>query len=368
MRIGLGAIKAPASYETSFIACRLPRTDRSFELYSREVSSHTHRNVDRARVVGSCIRNSGKLQQGPVRSERHSDKYPGAHYHGKPKNCRTGTGAFGKGSSHKQRRHPGKSHPPKISGTDRRRPGRRGVLGKAAIASANDSKLSVEKESLRWTEGPIHGSRSPTTAASRRRSENRRFPFRRTRPTATKRAIQTSRAPTPRASCRTGSAWLIGRLQTFRNAINAGTFAAFENVITGGPRTQNGPLGGDRFLPGRVRLCAARERAFAGQSNQARSWSHPRRPSRARPTGRNWSSFTGRSLLRDVAFTDYASNPIAVQAANELTPMPSYAGPRNGVWQRNAGPAVPRALPWRNRWALHVSVALHPDLPWCAAD
>ena len=37
------------------------------------------------------------------------------------------------------------------------------------------------------------------------------------------------------------------------------------------------------------------------------------------------------SLLRDVAFTDYASNPIAAQAANELTHMPTYAGPRNGA-------------------------------------
>ena len=35
------------------------------------------------------------------------------------------------------------------------------------------------------------------------------------------------------------------------------------------------------------------------------------------------------SLLRDVAFTDYASNPTAAQAAAELTTMPTYAGPRD---------------------------------------
>ena len=35
--------------------------------------------------------------------------------------------------------------------------------------------------------------------------------------------------------------------QTFRNAINAGTFAAFENVILGGARTLNCPLGGRAF-------------------------------------------------------------------------------------------------------------------------
>ncbi len=35
------------------------------------------------------------------------------------------------------------------------------------------------------------------------------------------------------------------------------------------------------------------------------------------------------SLLRDVAFTDYASNSTAAQAAAELTTMPTYAGPRD---------------------------------------
>ena len=62
----------------------------------------------------------------------------------------------------------------------------------------------------------------------------------------------------------------------------------------------------------------------------ARSWSHPRRTSPALPTARNWWNFTWASLLRDVAFTDYASNPTAAQAAAELDTMPTYAGPRNG--------------------------------------
>ena len=37
------------------------------------------------------------------------------------------------------------------------------------------------------------------------------------------------------------------------------------------------------------------------------------------------------SLLRDVPFTDYASNPTATQAAAELTAQPTYAGPRDGM-------------------------------------
>jgi hypothetical protein len=36
------------------------------------------------------------------------------------------------------------------------------------------------------------------------------------------------------------------------------------------------------------------------------------------------------SLLRDVPFTQYASNPLAAQAARELTGLPEYAGPRRG--------------------------------------
>jgi hypothetical protein len=35
------------------------------------------------------------------------------------------------------------------------------------------------------------------------------------------------------------------------------------------------------------------------------------------------------SLLRDVAFTDYAANPIATQAAAELSAMPKYKGPHD---------------------------------------
>ena len=66
------------------------------------------------------------------------------------------------------------------------------------------------------------------------------------------------------------------------------------------------------------------------------------------------------SLLRDVAFTDYASNEIAAQAADELSGMPTYAGPRDGHGQRHAGSALPRPLPGRYRRALHLSVLSHP--------
>jgi hypothetical protein len=44
------------------------------------------------------------------------------------------------------------------------------------------------------------------------------------------------------------------------------------------------------------------------------------------------------SLLRDVAFTDYISNATAAEAAQELSGMPSYAGPRDG--NGNVTPAL----------------------------
>ena len=39
------------------------------------------------------------------------------------------------------------------------------------------------------------------------------------------------------------------------------------------------------------------------------------------------------SLLRDVAFTDYATSSVANAAAQELSTMPAYAGPRNNSSQ-----------------------------------
>src|SRR6202041_1116783 len=44
-------------------------------------------------------------------------------------------------------------------------------------------------------------------------------------------------------------------------------------------------------------------------------------------------------LLRDVAFTDYSSSPLAAQAAAELGAQPTYFGPRN-----NSGKVTPNLL------------------------
>lgn len=116
--------------------------------------------------------------------------------------------------------------------------------------------------------------------------------------------------------------------QTFRHAIDTGTFAAFENVILGGTRTLNGPLGGNAFsLEGCDDVQFGNARSPAMQINQIVVPPAPALASAA--YGTELVELYWGSLLRDVAFTDYASNPIAAQAAAELDTMPTYTGPRN---------------------------------------
>jgi len=116
--------------------------------------------------------------------------------------------------------------------------------------------------------------------------------------------------------------------QTFRHAIDTGTFAAFENVIVGGTRTLNGPLGGNAFfLEGCDDVQFGNARSPA---NQIRQIVVPPAPALASAAyGTELVELYWASLLRDVAFTDYASNQTAAQAAAELDTMPTYAGPRD---------------------------------------
>ena len=116
--------------------------------------------------------------------------------------------------------------------------------------------------------------------------------------------------------------------QTFRNAINAGTFSAFESVIVGGPRTMNGPLGGRAFaLEGSDDVQFGNATSPANQINQIVVPPAPALASEA--YGTELVELYWASLLRDIAFTDYSSNGTAAQAAAELTSMPTYLGPRD---------------------------------------
>lgn len=116
--------------------------------------------------------------------------------------------------------------------------------------------------------------------------------------------------------------------RTFRTAINRGTFEAFEDVDMGGTRTLNGPLGGRAFaLEGSDDVQFGNATSPANQINQVVVPPAPAVASEA--YGTELIELYWASLLRDIAFTDYPSNPIALQAAAELTTQPTYAGPRD---------------------------------------
>jgi len=121
----------------------------------------------------------------------------------------------------------------------------------------------------------------------------------------------------------------LAAFQTLRDAIDTGNFDDFENVVTGGPRTQNGPLGGRAFaLEGSDDVQFGNATSPANQISQIVVRPAPALASQA--YGTELVELYWASLLRDVAFTDYASDPTAALAAAELTSMPKYAGPRDG--------------------------------------
>jgi hypothetical protein len=106
--------------------------------------------------------------------------------------------------------------------------------------------------------------------------------------------------------------------QTFKTALYSGEFSDFQNIIMGGARTLNGPQGGLAFC------LDALDNAQFGQPQVP--------PAPAAASDQNATELLEHywaSLLRDVAFTDYPSNPIVGHAAAELGPQPTYVGPRD---------------------------------------
>lgn len=116
--------------------------------------------------------------------------------------------------------------------------------------------------------------------------------------------------------------------RSLRRAINSGRFEDWENIITGGTRTENGPMGSYAFTL---------EGTDNGQFGDATSPANqilqivvPPAPALASETyGTELIEMYWASLLRDVAFGDYATNALAIQAAAELNAQPTYLGPRN---------------------------------------
>ena len=112
----------------------------------------------------------------------------------------------------------------------------------------------------------------------------------------------------------------IGRVDhaayhSFKKALESGNPSDFEAIQIGGTRTLNGPQGG---------------LAFALEGLDSSQFAPPPAPALASEAyAAELIELYWASLLRDVAFTDYASNPTAAQAAGELSSLPTYAGPRD---------------------------------------
>jgi hypothetical protein len=117
--------------------------------------------------------------------------------------------------------------------------------------------------------------------------------------------------------------------ESFRDALHSGNPADFENIIMGGARKLTNPQAGLAFD-----LEGTDSQQFGNTPcplNQETRVVVPPAPALASAAyGTELIEMYWASLLRDVPFTEYSSNPLAAQAAHELTGLPDYAGPRSG--------------------------------------
>jgi hypothetical protein len=120
--------------------------------------------------------------------------------------------------------------------------------------------------------------------------------------------------------------------KSLKTALNSGEPEDFEKITLGGTRKLNGPQGGltydmegcDSILFGNA----------PSHHNQEDGVVVPIPPALASAAyGTELVELYWASLLRDVAFTDYATSSVANAAAQELSTMPGYAGPRNASGQ-----------------------------------
>lgn len=124
----------------------------------------------------------------------------------------------------------------------------------------------------------------------------------------------------------------MAAFMSLKTALASGRPSDFENIILGGTRLQNGPQGALAFgMEGTDAVQFGNSPSPANQENVVVVPVPP--PVASAAYGTELVEMYWASLLRDVAFTDYASNPTAVSAAQELSSMPSYAGPRDSHGQ-----------------------------------
>jgi hypothetical protein len=117
--------------------------------------------------------------------------------------------------------------------------------------------------------------------------------------------------------------------QSFKTALSSGNPEDFENIILGEGRKLTAPQSGLAFD-----LEGTDSEQFGNAPsplNQETVVIVPPAPALASAAyGTELIELYWASLLRDVPFTGYATNPVAAQAAKELTRQPDYAGPRSG--------------------------------------
>ena len=153
---------------------------------------------------------------------------------------------------------------------------------------------------------------------------------------------------------------------SFKKALNSGRFEDWENIIIGGTRTQNGPMGSYAFaLEGSDDVQFGDAPSPANQINQIVVPPAPALASEA--YGTELVELYWASLLRDVSFSNYATDSLAHAAAAELSSMPTYAGPRN-----SRGKVTPRLLfrgpyPGETVGPYVSQFMVTPDLVWRAA-
>jgi len=119
-----------------------------------------------------------------------------------------------------------------------------------------------------------------------------------------------------------------GAYKSFQIALSSGDPADFAKIQLGGTRPLNGPQGAFAFT-----LAGTDAQQFGdapSPANQETVKVVPPPPPLASPEyGTELTELYWCSLLRDVAFTDYAQNPVAIEAAQELSGMSAYQGPRD---------------------------------------
>ena len=117
---------------------------------------------------------------------------------------------------------------------------------------------------------------------------------------------------------------------SFKTALKSGKNSDFEAILLGGTRTLNGPQGAYAYDMEGLDSVQFGNAPSAGDTNGL-PLVPPFDQIASAAYGAQLMELYWASLLRDVAFTDYAANASAIAAAGELNAQSSYRGPRDST-------------------------------------